>query len=96
MHAPICEGFIAGVWGRAYSNAMAESATSAREAVEETRLAFDAARRLGVQVDGAAPRHPAADRRFRPATTNAGALAPKRGDEFAAAAAKPACGSPSK
>jgi sugar phosphate isomerase/epimerase len=49
MHAPICEGFTAGVWGRAYSIASSQS-IDRQQAVEETRLAFDAAGRLGVKT----------------------------------------------
>lgn len=46
VHGPICESFTGGVWGRAYSNAASQPARR-DEAVAETRLAFDAARRLG-------------------------------------------------
>jgi sugar phosphate isomerase/epimerase len=49
VHAPICEGFTAGVWGRAYSNAATDGATRS-EAVDETRRAIDAARALGCSV----------------------------------------------
>ena len=46
MHAPIFDGFHDGVWGRPFSNATAVAA--ARQlAIDETRLAFDAARTLG-------------------------------------------------
>jgi sugar phosphate isomerase/epimerase len=46
IHAPICEGFRNGQWGRAYSNASGQSA-SRQEAIDETRAALDAARELG-------------------------------------------------
>jgi len=46
IHAPICDGFSGGVWGRAYSNASPNQADR-NEAVAETTAAFDAARRLG-------------------------------------------------
>lgn len=46
VHAPICEGFTDGVWGRAYSNAAADGGARS-EAVNETRRAIDAARTLG-------------------------------------------------
>lgn len=48
MHAPICESYVGGVWGRGYSNAMSESARRL-EAVEETRVALGAAKRLGCE-----------------------------------------------
>ena len=46
MHAPICDGFTGGVWGRAYSNASPDAATRA-EAIAETLAAIGAARDLG-------------------------------------------------
>jgi len=46
IHAPICDGFSGGVWGRAYSNA-SQNASDRNEAIAETTAAFDAARRLG-------------------------------------------------
>ena len=49
MHAPICDGFTAGIWGRAYSNASTDARARA-EAVDETRASVEAARVLGCQV----------------------------------------------
>lgn len=49
MHAPICESYVAGVWGRAYSNATGDTPRRL-EAVEETKAALTAARRLGCDV----------------------------------------------
>lgn len=49
MHAPICERFTGGVWGRAYSNA-ASRAADRQEAVDETLAALDAARALGCRT----------------------------------------------
>jgi len=46
VHGPICESFTHGVWGRSYSNASTQ-AVRRDEAIAETRVAFDAARRLG-------------------------------------------------
>ena len=46
MHAPICASFSGGLWGRAFSNASANS-TARQEAVDETTRAFAAARALG-------------------------------------------------
>ena len=46
VHAPICDGFIGGVWGRAYSIASPHDSTRA-EAVVETIAAVSAARALG-------------------------------------------------
>jgi sugar phosphate isomerase/epimerase len=46
MHAPICDGFRHGVWGRAYSNASSR-AGDRQEAVAETAAAARAARTLG-------------------------------------------------
>jgi sugar phosphate isomerase/epimerase len=49
MHAPICDGFAGGVWGRAFSNA-STIAASREEAVAETSAALGAARRLGCSM----------------------------------------------
>jgi sugar phosphate isomerase/epimerase len=49
VHAPICESFVGGVWGRAYSNATSDAA-GRKEAVDETRAAVGAARDLGCSV----------------------------------------------
>jgi sugar phosphate isomerase/epimerase len=49
MHAPICEGFRHGVWGRAFSNASPDAAART-EAVAETVAAMDAAVRLGCRT----------------------------------------------
>jgi sugar phosphate isomerase/epimerase len=49
LHAPICESFIDGAWGRAYSNATSDGAART-EAVHETRMAIGAARDLGCSV----------------------------------------------
>ena len=49
VHAPICESFVGGVWGRAYSNATPDAAARA-EAINETRAAITAARDLGCSV----------------------------------------------
>jgi sugar phosphate isomerase/epimerase len=49
MHAPICESYVDGVWGRAYSNA-AGDASRRLEAVAETRAAIAAASRLGCEI----------------------------------------------
>jgi sugar phosphate isomerase/epimerase len=46
MHAPICDGFTHGVWGRAYSNASTHGPLR-QEAVDETGAAIRAARDLG-------------------------------------------------
>jgi sugar phosphate isomerase/epimerase len=46
MHAPICDGFRHGVWGRTYSNASPDAAVRA-EAIAETTAAVAAARALG-------------------------------------------------
>jgi sugar phosphate isomerase/epimerase len=46
MHAPICDAFRGGQWGRAFSNA-SSSAASRQEAIDETTAALDAARGLG-------------------------------------------------
>jgi sugar phosphate isomerase/epimerase len=49
VHAPICDGFRDGVWGRAYSNASRNAATR-EEAVHETLASVEATRRLGAGV----------------------------------------------
>ena len=49
MHAPICESYVGGVWGRAYSNAATEAARRL-EAVKETTVALGAAKRLGCEL----------------------------------------------
>jgi sugar phosphate isomerase/epimerase len=49
LHAPICEGFTHGVWGRTYSNASANAAVR-QEAIAETLASIDAARTLGCQT----------------------------------------------
>jgi sugar phosphate isomerase/epimerase len=49
VHAPICESFVGGVWGRAYSNATTDAAARA-EAIDETRASIAAARDLGCSV----------------------------------------------
>jgi sugar phosphate isomerase/epimerase len=49
MHAPICESFVGGQWGRAFSNASA-NAVSRQEAVAETTRAIDACPALGCRV----------------------------------------------
>jgi sugar phosphate isomerase/epimerase len=46
VHAPICDGFRGGVWGRAYSNASTDAKVR-DEAVAEILLSVGAARRLG-------------------------------------------------
>lgn len=46
MHAPICDSFRGGQWGRAFSNASSH-APSREEAIAETTAALDAARELG-------------------------------------------------
>jgi len=46
MHAPICDGFTGGVWGRAYSNAASDSSRR-QQAVTETQQSIAAARELG-------------------------------------------------
>ena len=46
VHGPICESFTHGVWGRSYSNASTQPARR-DEAIAETQVAFEAARRLG-------------------------------------------------
>jgi sugar phosphate isomerase/epimerase len=49
VHAPICDSFVDGVWGRAYSNATVDT-DSRKEAIDETRAAISAARDLGCSV----------------------------------------------
>ena len=49
MHAPICDGFRDGVWGRPFSNASTHAAHR-EEAVAETAAAIQAARDLGCQT----------------------------------------------
>ena len=46
LHAPICDGFAHGAWGRAYSNASPD-AGHRMEAVHEAEIAIRAARDLG-------------------------------------------------
>lgn len=46
VHAPICDGFHNGQWGRAFSNASPHAA-SRQEAIDETAAALEAARELG-------------------------------------------------
>jgi sugar phosphate isomerase/epimerase len=49
MHAPICDSFVGGVWGRAYSTATTNAAAW-RETLNETRASIAAARDLGCAV----------------------------------------------
>src|SRR5262245_61825306 len=49
LHAPICDRFKDGKWGRAFSNA-STSSTERQEAINETSLAIDAAKRLGAEI----------------------------------------------
>jgi sugar phosphate isomerase/epimerase len=49
VHAPICESFVDGIWGRAFSNATTDTG-SRQEAIEETIAAIGAARDLGCSV----------------------------------------------
>lgn len=49
LHAPICDGFVAGVWGRAFSNATT-NAPARQEAIDETRASIEAASALGCSV----------------------------------------------
>jgi sugar phosphate isomerase/epimerase len=49
MHAPICESYVGGVWGRAYSNATGHT-PQRLEAVDETKAALTAAKHLGCDV----------------------------------------------
>jgi sugar phosphate isomerase/epimerase len=49
MHAPICDRFTDGKWGRAFSNAATVSANR-QEAIAETTLAMDAAHQLGCEI----------------------------------------------
>ena len=46
MHAPICDAFRGGQWGRAFSNASSHAAHR-EEAIAETKAALEAARELG-------------------------------------------------
>lgn len=49
MHAPIFASFVAGEWGRAFSNASANEAAR-QEAVDETIQAIVAGRRIGCRI----------------------------------------------
>jgi sugar phosphate isomerase/epimerase len=49
LHAPICDRFKDGKWGRAFSNASTSTADR-QEAINETSLAMDAAKRLGAEI----------------------------------------------
>jgi sugar phosphate isomerase/epimerase len=49
LHAPICDRFANGQWGRAFSNASSRDAVRT-EALRETRLAIEAASRLGCRT----------------------------------------------
>jgi sugar phosphate isomerase/epimerase len=49
VHAPICESFVGGVWGRPYSNATTDS-MARREAIDETVASIGAARDLGCSI----------------------------------------------
>ena len=49
MHAPICDAFTGGQWGRAYSPATT-NALARQEAIDETRAALRAARALGCRM----------------------------------------------
>lgn len=49
MHAPICDSFVGGQWGRAFSNASG-SAAQRQEAVDETVRALNACRALGCGI----------------------------------------------
>jgi sugar phosphate isomerase/epimerase len=49
VHAPICDSFVGGNWGRAYSNA-SPSAAVRQEAIDETVAAVRAARDLGCRI----------------------------------------------
>lgn len=49
MHAPICDGFARGEWGRPYSTATTNAARR-QEALDETQAALTAARQLGCAV----------------------------------------------
>jgi sugar phosphate isomerase/epimerase len=48
MHAPICDAFRNGSWGRPFSNA-SNVAANRNEAIDETKAALEAARELGCQ-----------------------------------------------
>jgi sugar phosphate isomerase/epimerase len=49
MHAPICDGFAGGQWGRPYSPATTDAGRR-QEALDETQAALTAARQLGCAV----------------------------------------------
>jgi sugar phosphate isomerase/epimerase len=49
LHAPICDSFVGGVWGRPYSTASVDSAAR-REALDETVASIAAARDIGCSV----------------------------------------------
>jgi sugar phosphate isomerase/epimerase len=49
MHGPIFDSFKDGAWGRPYLNA-SHNAAARQEAIDETRLAIDAARELGCET----------------------------------------------
>jgi sugar phosphate isomerase/epimerase len=49
MHAPICDAFTGGVWGRAYSNATTDAA-GRREALDETLASIRAAQAIGCSI----------------------------------------------
>ena len=49
VHAPICDSFVGGQWGRAYSNASPPAALR-QEALDETIAAIGATRDLGCEV----------------------------------------------
>jgi sugar phosphate isomerase/epimerase len=49
MHAPICDSFVGGAWGRAYSNASSRQPVR-QEALDETLAALEAARHLGCRA----------------------------------------------
>ncbi len=78
MHAPICEGFTDGDWGRAYSNAASDAARRDGGAGGDAP-AFEAARRLGCGRDGRPPRPAEVAGRSRPATTTPPRAAQRRG-----------------
>ena len=94
MHAPISDGFIGGVWGRAYSNASTD-ARGARGGDRRNAAAIEAARELGCCGGRPAPRHPArpadsaGDNDVRRRRAAASSRSPRR-------APRPASGSRSK
>src|SRR5262245_27426774 len=49
MHAPICDSFRDGRWGRPFSNA-SNVAANRTEAIDETKASLEAARELGCQI----------------------------------------------